>query len=569
MLLEWLFFSHCLAKKYTPGQEIPVFANRIRPYRNPSETYDYFSLPFCRFNGSAQAVRRSFADAVLGNKVERTAVTLNFTVPVTDKTVCKVHLDAENVKVLTTAVEREFYYELYVDKLPVWALVGAGAKDNGHPFVFTRQHFNISYNNNRIIDVVLTAESPFKLEEGRDLKFTYSVEWHSTARGKADRMERYKNDQFFKSSVRYLSLVNSVVIVLALVVLTLVILLRALGNDLIRYQKESEINSFEVDFRVERGWKMLHADVFRTPPFVAAFSVFVGIGAHVMIGSLLFLFLVVVLDEFLDRSATVLLGFVSYTIGAFFGGYFGAGLYKRWGGRKWMKQLMITVFLFPVIFTVVEIPLNRIAIAYKSSQVFKFKTLMRVFLWYVAVVMPVTVFGEIVGRNLFFVGPNPTRVGMIKRTIPPTPFYLSIVFVALVINVLSFGATFMEIHYVLVALWQYRMIQVWGFSLIVAVLLLIVIACSTVVAVYLRLSHENYLWHWLSFLAPASVVFYVFFYSLYYFIWKTEMTGALQTVYFFTFSAILSCIIGVTCGFVGFMSSAWFVRRIYTNIKTD
>ena len=178
-------------------------------------------------------------------------------------------------------------------------------------------------------------------------------------------------------------------------------------------------------------------------------------------------------------------------------------------------------------------------------------------------------FGGIVGRNYFFVGQNPTRVGLIKRNIPPTPFYLKIPFVSMVISILSFGSTFMEINYVLMALWQYKMHQVWGFSLLVTLLLFVVVGCSTTVAVYLRLSFENYLWHWMSFIAPSGVTLYVFGYSVYYFMYKTEMTGVLQTMYFFAYSGILSCTIGVTCGFIGFISSAWFVSRIYTTINTD
>ena len=561
-----LVVAFAAGKRYVSGQEIPVFANGVSPYHNPSEMYDYFSLPFCPGPGAGA---RGFADALLGKRVEKTAVSLNFTVNVVDQTVCKVEIDSERLKAFENAVERRFYYELYVDKLPVWALVGAGTKNKDNLLIFTRQHFNISYNNDRVIDVVLTAEAPFKLELGRVVKFTYSAEWHPTTRGKAERRARYKNDEFFKTSVRYLALVNTVVVVLVLVILTWCILMRSLGNDLVRYQKELEINAFEIDFRAERGWKMLHADVFRTPRLVHVLSVLVGIGAHVMIGSMLFLFLVVLFGDLMDRSTTTLLGFFCYTVGSWFGGYFGAGLYRRWNGRHWIRQLAMTALLIPWAFACTEIVLSGIAVAYGSTQVFKMRSLVTILLWYAFAVIPATVFGGVTGRHFFFVGPNPTRVGLIKRTIPPTPFFLSTFFVAFAISLLSFGSIFMEIHYILVALHQYNMSHVWGFSLIVTLLLFVVVACSTVVAVYLRLSFENYHWHWMSFIAPASIAFFVFGYSVYYFFWKTEMTGMLQTMYFFAFSSILSCIVGTMCGFVGFTSSAWFVRRIYTNIKTD
>ena len=563
----WVAICVCAARRYAHGEEIPVIAKSVSPYHNPSETYNYFSLPFCP--GDGRPATAGFADEVLGKKVERTAVALNYTVDVVDETVCKVEIDAEKMKVFADAIERRFYYELYVDKLPVWALVGAGSRDKDNVLIFTRQHFNISYNKDRVIDVVLTAEAPFKLEVGRVVKFTYSAEWHPTTRGKTERRARYKNEEFFKSSVRYLALVNTVVVVLVLVVLTWCVLMRSLGNDLVRYQKELEINAFEIDFRAERGWKMLHADVFRTPRLVHVLTVLIGIGAQVTIATVLFLVLIFLFGDFMGRSGVTVLAFLCYSLSAFFGSYFGAGLYRRWNGTHWIRQLIIIALLIPWAFSCTEVVLSGIAVAYGSQQVFKPKSLVMLLLWYFFTVLPATVFGGIMGRNFFFVGPNPTRVGLIRRTIPPTPIYLTTPFVSLVISVLSFGSIFMEIHYILVAIYQYNMSHVWSFSLIVTLLLFVVVACSTVVAVYLRLSFENYHWHWLSFIAPASIAFSVFAYCVYYFFWKTEMSGVLQTMYFFAYASILSCVVGTMCGFVGFASSAWFVRRIYTNIKTD
>ena len=35
------------AKKYTPGDDVPLFINTVGPYNNPSVTFEYYSLPFC------------------------------------------------------------------------------------------------------------------------------------------------------------------------------------------------------------------------------------------------------------------------------------------------------------------------------------------------------------------------------------------------------------------------------------------------------------------------------------------------------------------------------------------
>jgi NhaP-type Na+/H+ or K+/H+ antiporter len=90
-----------------------------------------------------------------------------------------------------------------------------------------------------------------------------------------------------------------------------------------------------------------------------------------------------------------------------------------------------------------------------------------------------------------------------------------------------------------------------------------------VVIIYRRLTNENYLWHWISFIGPFCVAFFILAYGFWYFAVRTEMEGWLQALYFFAYTAILGCIIGVVCGFVGFAASALFVRRIYTHLKMD
>ena len=44
------------ARKFAPGDEIPLLINTVGPYNNPSETYEYYRFPFCA-PSSLQAVR--------------------------------------------------------------------------------------------------------------------------------------------------------------------------------------------------------------------------------------------------------------------------------------------------------------------------------------------------------------------------------------------------------------------------------------------------------------------------------------------------------------------------------
>lgn len=37
----------CQARNYQLGQQVPVYYNRVGPYHNPTETYQFYNLPFC------------------------------------------------------------------------------------------------------------------------------------------------------------------------------------------------------------------------------------------------------------------------------------------------------------------------------------------------------------------------------------------------------------------------------------------------------------------------------------------------------------------------------------------
>ena len=93
--------------------------------------------------------------------------------------------------------------------------------------------------------------------------------------------------------------------------------------------------------------------------------------------------------------------------------------------------------------------------------------------------------------------------------------------------------------------------------------------CTTIVATYFVLNAENYHWQWISFLASGSTAGYVLLYSVYYFFWKTKMTGFLQACFYFGYMGMFSIAFFMLCGTVGVAGSTVFVKRIYRNIKAD
>merc|ERR1712216_654856 len=177
------------------------------------------------------------------------------------------------------------------DELPIWGFVGEYVDPNANDddeedsssgtsskksnnngssnysgdekgYVYTHRSFDIGYNEDRIIQVNLTAERPKALKTGEKLDFTYSVNWEPTTTKFTQRFERYLDYNFFEHQIHWFSIFNSFMMVIFLAGLVSMILMRTLRNDYAKYTRDEEdVESLERDMD-ESGWKLCHGDVF-------------------------------------------------------------------------------------------------------------------------------------------------------------------------------------------------------------------------------------------------------------------------------------------------------------------
>lgn len=94
--------------------------------------------------------------------------------------------------------------------------------------------------------------------------------------------------------------------------------------------------------------------------------------------------------------------------------------------------------------------------------------------------------------------------------------------------------------------WQ--VYYVYGFMLLVFIILTIVTVCVTIVATYFLLNAENYHWQWTSFWSAASTALYVYLYSIYYYYMKTKMSGFFQISFYFGYTLMFCIGLGIFCG---------------------
>lgn len=344
-------------------------------------------------------------------------------VPKEKQRICSQVLDAKAVGSLTRAVRNHFWFELFLDDLPIWGFVGPppprrseeeGADDDDedddgnkgdpsspYPHVYTHRAFDISYNAaaDRIIQVNLTSENPQPLVQGQELTFTYEVRWSLDDSGTpfSRRFEKYLDKDFFQHRVHWWALANAAATVTFLMVLVAAILLRTLRADVARYNSSnngataaslaaskalgggggsssspSRLDFDLDDFDDESGWKVLSGDVFRSPNRLPLLSALVGTGAQLCLLAFLTSAAAALGSLFEERGSVTTFAVVFYALTSVVGGYVAGETFSRCssaGGGKAKAQArtwLLTATLLPLSTFAVGGCVNAVALFHRS-----------------------------------------------------------------------------------------------------------------------------------------------------------------------------------------------------------
>ena len=583
---------------YAEDESVVVWLNKVGPYHNPQETYTYYSLPFCVPEGGFHTRKRyaGVGEVLEGNELVQSAMAMHFKVDVPRNVLCRQTLSEADATTFKYGVSQHYWYQLYLDDLPIWGMVGqiVGTEedlakleraDSGRAgaggehalmdsYIFTHRAFRIGYNGQQIIEVNLTSEEPRDVEPGAQLEFSYSVRWVKTDKTFAERFNRYLDYSFFEHQIHWFSIFNSFMMVIFLCGLVSLILMRTLKNDYVRYKdSDMEIDGIDRDFGDDSGWKQVHGDVFRVPAYVSLYAACYGTGMQLVALVLCVVLLAIFGSLYVDRGALISACLASYALTSGVAGYASGALYQQYfyprKGPHWIQTMLGTALLLPSVCLAGTLGLSAVSLYYNTINVVPAGTLAWMVLGWAFVALPLCVGGTILGRNWSGQAKFPCRVNSLPRQIPEHRWYTHPATIVALTGWLPFGSIFIEMYFIFTSFWNYKFYYVYGFMLLVFIILIIVSVCVTIVATYFLLNAEDHRWAWISFLASASTAFYVFLYSLYYFWFKTHRTGFLQTAYYFTYLAVFSLALGLLCGTIGTTAARIFVRKIYASIRID
>lgn len=548
------------------------------------ETYDFYTLPYC---APDKIVRKfpTLGEALNGIELSQSPIELRFRENVKRKVICQKKLAKDFVSAFELAINHQYWYQLTIDELPMWAMVGGVFKDKSSgetiPYIYTHKAFSIGYNQNRIVEVNLTAltPTPLHVSPGSDesIEFTYSVKWVESPVPFENRFRRYLENNFFEHRIHWFSIFNSFLVVLFLSGLVFMILLRTLRSDYVKYaaqvqDQEDQYNfdsDIEAEFTDDSGWKQVHGDVFRQPPNLELLSALLGTGYQLTLIALFLIVFAILYSVYHSPGSLTTFGVVVYVFTTIISGFWSGSTYSKNAGRRWRTVTILTATLFPGVVSLVAFTLNWLALAYNSLIAIPFLTMIVVALLWMFVSVPLVFVGMLLGRKLNGKQQNPCRVNPIPRVIVSQPWYRSRGMFVLLGGILPFGSIFIEMYFIFTSFWNYKFYYVYGFMLLVFIILIIVTMCVSMIGTYFLLNLEDYRWQWTSFLLSASTAFYVFLYAVYFYFFKTSMSGLLQLCFYFGYMGLFCLALGILCGAIGFLGAKVFVRMIYSNIKVD
>lgn len=571
--------------------------------------YEYYSLQFCRPKNGTIYKSENLGEVLRGDRIVNTPYEVKMGEDLSCKLLCHkltdpINWTADDSKEVVDRIQHDYYVHLLVDNLPCatkFEMLDTrdevyergfklGFEQDGKVYVNNHLKLILSYHTDddkefRVVRFEVEASSVDKSElTGTDEKcsfpekhkpqevnakgptqilFSYSVEWRSSNVRWASRWDIYL--QMTDVQIHWFSIVNSLVVVFFLSGILTMIMIRTLRRDIARYNADESLE----ETLEESGWKLVHGDVFRPPRYPKLFAALVGSGVQIFMMALITIMLAMLgMLSPASRGALMTAGIFLYVFMAIIGGYFSARLYRTLRGQQWKSAAFWTATLYPAFLFATGFFLNFFIWGKSSSGAVPFTTMLALFSMWVCISLPLTFIGYYFG---FRKHPyeHPVRTNQIPRQVPEQVWYMHPFLCLLMAGVLPFGAMFIELFFILSAIWENQFYYLFGFLFLVFVILVISCGQIAVVMVYFQLCGEDYHWWWRSLITSGGSALYVAAYSIFYLCTKLEITEAVPLLLYFGYTAIMVVTFALLTGTIGFYAAYLFIRKIYGAVKID
>ncbi|KAH9166904.1 endosomal P24A protein [Lactarius sanguifluus] len=428
---------------------------------------------------------------------------------------------------------------------------------------------------NRIVGVIVwpsrglldcnSGVPPLILSETGDncVRYTYRVIREKSSTPWASRWDNYLH--IFNWRTHLFSLINSLVIVAFLCAMVSVIVYRSVLRDISRYNVIDRSEDVQEDW----GWKLVHGEVFRTPKNPLILSTFVGNGAQLctMVGfTLVFALLGFLSPSIRGSFATVMM--ICWTFFGSVRGYVSSRVYASLGGTERRENAFITATALPAIIFMIVFLLNLLLIKANSSAAMPFGTMLLIVLLWFGISAPLSAIGAYFGARRGAIS-HPVSVNPIPRQIPPPPRYLRPWATTLLGGILPFGATLVELYFVLSSLFASRAYYAYGFLALAAGVVGLTTATVTILFTYFVLCAEEYRWHWRAFLTGGGNAIWLLAYGIFYLVSRLSLDSFSSVALYFGYLFLFAIFDFLVTGTIGFLATYWAIRKLYGSVRID
>ncbi|KAK7080615.1 Transmembrane 9 superfamily member 4 [Halocaridina rubra] len=571
--------------------------------------YDYYSLQLCRPRNGTLYKSENLGEVLRGDRIVNTPYDVHMDQGVACKLLCHdlanpiVWNEAESREVIDR-IKHEYYVHLLVDNLPCatkFEMMDTHEQVYERGYKLGYVHENKAYINNhlrlilsyhtdddvtfRVVRFEVEAasvdhselkgtvdhcqfpekHSPQELKENgqNSVLFSYSVDWQRSNVRWASRWDIYL--QMTDVQIHWFSIVNSLVVVFFLSGILTMIMIRTLRRDIARYNADENLE----ETLEESGWKLVHGDVFRPPRYPKLFTALVGSGVQIFCMALVTIILAMFgMLSPASRGALMTAGILLYVFMGLIAGYMSGRLYRTLRGQQWKSAAFWTATLFPAFVFTTGFFLNFFIWGKHSSGAVPFTTMLALFSLWICISVPLNFIGYYFG---FRKQPyeHPVRTNQIPRQVPEQVWYMHPVLCLLMAGVLPFGAMFIELFFILSAIWENQFYYLFGFLFLVFVILVVSCGQISVVMVYFQLCGEDYHWWWRSLITSGGSAVYVAAYSIFYLSTKLEITEFVPLLLYFGYTTIMVVTFWLLTGTIGFYAAYLFIRKIYGAVKID
>ncbi len=579
--------------------------------------YSYNRLKICNLKRVKRA-EDNLGEILTGEDLYISEYTANINENKFCEILCNNQFRKNTIRKIKRLIDRNYYSNWYVDKLPAGLIyynydtkktdinyfygIPLGKKEKDKYIIYNHLHFKILINKisekrynvvglgilpmsmkhngtNAICEKKYDEDFNFKSivkehevlnsDDNQTILYTYDIVFEYSNITLASRWDHYKSSD---TKIHWTGIIISTLILIILTIIIAFLLTKIIKKDIDNYnyqvvQMEDIDNIKSIN---ENNWKQVAGDVFR-PPRVnkMLLSSIIGTGTQLYLTLTVVFFLGVIGFANPEKRSNILsLIILCFILMGLAGGYISAVFYKIMNGTNWLKMSLLTSVLFPGTLFLGYIFINIILSLENSTAAVNIYDLSSLFFLWIFCTLPLILIGTFLGIKSKK-QKMPCKVNTVPRKIYEKPWYLHYRYLSCITGFICFITILFELNYIMRALWRHELYFIISFFWISYFLFIMVSGEVSIIVVFWNLCYGDYNWWWKSFLVGSSPVIYFILYSIYFFIFKMNVTRLSAIVVYFGIMGLISAMALFICGSISVIICFGFIFKIYSKIKID